>query len=72
MESIPACVYSYIRKRRSLKEKKMELFNQIYDFLSFLRPYKFIIMGVSLVFFIICIVLANRARRRKNELDYDD
>lgn len=50
----------------------MELFNQIYDFLSFLRPYKFIIMGVSLVFFIICIVLANRARRRKKELDYDD
>ena len=48
----------------------MELVNQFYDFFSFLRPYKLLIMGVSVALFIFCIVMAMRARKRKQELDY--
>ena len=69
---IPECIYNYINKRQPLKEKTMEFINQIYGFLSFLRPYKFLIMGVSFALFIMCIVLAYRARRNKKESVYDE
>lgn len=64
-------ILNYI-KRQPLKEKVMELVSQFYEFFSFLRPYKFLIMGISVVLFVMCIVMAMRARKCKKDFDYDD
>ncbi len=50
----------------------MEIINNIYDFLAFLKPYKFIIIAVSFILFAGCTILAQRAKKKRNEDDYDD
>lgn len=50
----------------------MDIINNIYGYFEFLRPYKFLIVGISFLLFFGCLYLAQRSKKKKNGDDYDD